>query len=108
MKKGEENKENKVEDEQEEEDGDNEIADQMPASNADPEYKKRVKWGMRNWIDGTDCWKTVSNKYFNNPRHQCHDEGVYVLSISTIFLLMKLKSSVPDTTATFAYSRKSS
>jgi superfamily II DNA helicase RecQ len=83
------NKENDVEGEQEEEeedDDDDDGLDQMPASHADPKYKKRVEWGLRNWIEGTDCRNAVSNKYYANPHQGGRDQGAYVLSISTILL----------------------
>jgi superfamily II DNA helicase RecQ len=74
------NKENDVEEEQEEEeDSDDDGLDQMPASHADPKYKKHVEWGLRNWIEGTDCRNAVSNNYYANPRQESNDQGAYVL-----------------------------
>ena len=93
-KKGEENKENEAEEEQDDDDddADDERPDQVPASHADPKFKKRVEWGMRNWVEATECRNAVSDKYFANP---CHNQGAYALSIATAFFTHKVQADNP-------------
>ena len=108
VKKGEENKENEAEEEQDDDDdnADDERPDQVPASHTDPKFKKRVEWGMRNWVEATECRNAVSDKILQT-RVTIEVRTLFPLQRHSFLTKLKL-TTLAGAAAISAYSRKSS